>query len=94
MHIYAIILQRRNALICSFIKCALIFRALKDPKLYDALRLEIAISSLSKFFFVKTQYNKKNLVRQELERLCNLLVPILLLNFVKYFILERLLTFN
>ena len=64
MHIYAIILQRRNALICSFIKCALIFRALKDPKLYDALRLEIAISSLSKFFFVKTQYNKKNLVRQ------------------------------
>lgn len=93
MHIYAIILQRRNALICSFIKCALIFRALKDPKLYDALRLEIAISSLSKFFFVKTQYNKKNLVRQE-ERLCNLLVPILLLNFVKYFILERLLTFN
>ena len=90
MHIYAIILQRRNALICSFIKCALIFRALKDPKLYDALRLEIAISSLSKFFFVKTQYNKKNLA----ERLCNLLVPILLLNFVKYFILERLLTFN
>ena len=60
MHIYAIILQRRNALICSFIKCALIFRALKDPKLYDALRLEIAISSLSKFFFVKTQYNKNN----------------------------------
>ena len=92
MHIYAIILQRRNALICSFIKCALIFRALKDPKLYDALRLEIAISSLSKFFFVKTQYNKNNKLIKT--RLRKLLVPILLLNFVRYFILERLLTFN
>ena len=91
MHIYAIILQRRNALICSFIKCALIFRALKDPKLYDALRLEIAISSLSKFFLLKLNITKK---LSKTERLCNLLVPILLLNFVKYFILERLLTFN
>ena len=63
MHIYAIILQRRNALICSFIKCALIFRALKDPKLYDALRLEIAISSLSKFFLLKLNITK-NSVRQ------------------------------
>ena len=60
MHIYAIILQRRNALICSFIKCALIFRALKDPKLYDALRLEIAISSLSKFFLLKLNITKNN----------------------------------
>ena len=93
MHIYAIILQRRNALICSFIKCALIFRALKDPKLYDALRLEIAISSLSKFFLLKLNITKK-LSKTRIERLCNLLVPILLLNFVKYFILERLLTFN
>ena len=92
MHIYAIILQRRNALICSFIKCALIFRALKDPKLYDALRLEIAISSLSKFFLLKLNITKK--LSKTRERLCNLLVPILLLNFVKYFILERLLTFN
>ena len=91
MHIYAIILQRRNALICSFIKCALIFRALKDPKLYDALRLEIAISSLSKFFLLKLNITKK---LSKIERLYNLLVPILLLNFVKYFILERLLTFN
>ena len=91
MHIYAIILQRRNALICSFIKCALIFRALKDPKLYDALRLEIAISSLSKFFLLKLNITKK---LSKTERLYNLLVPILLLNFVKYFILERLLTFN
>ena len=92
MHIYAIILQRRNALICSFIKCALIFRALKDPKLYDALRLEIAISSLSKFFLLKLNITKNNKLIKT--RLRKLLIPILLLNFVKYFILERLLTFN
>ena len=92
MHIYAIILQRRNALICSFIKCALIFRALKDPKLYDALRLEIAISSLSKFVLLKLNITKNNKLIKT--RLRKLLVPILLLNFVKYFILERLLTFN
>ena len=89
MHIYAIILQRRNALICSFIKCALIFRALKDLKLYNALRLEIAILSVSKFFVDITLYNRNNK-----KRLCNLLVLFLLLNFVEYFVLERLLTFN